>query len=75
MNVEDIKREIQRVYQDIQHLGKNRISNEMIRRYSILYETSGEFKSMVNHQRSLENNAFRIWRERIRTLKALLKHP
>jgi len=73
LSVDAIKEEIHRIYLDIQYLKNNRISKEMIRRHSRL-KTSKEFKAMVKDQKSLENNAFKIWRERIRALKSLLKH-
>ena len=73
MNRREIRERIKKIKGDIEHLEKNRISEEMIRHNRELYEASEEFRDMVKGQKHLEDNTLRTWISEIDELTEMVK--
>jgi len=73
MNRRGIRERIKRIKADIEHLEKNRISEEMIRQDRELYGVSEEFRNMVKEQKDLEDNALKTWDLEIERLTEMVK--
>ena len=69
----EIKERVKRIKGDIEHLEKNRISEEMIRQDRELYGVSEEFRNMVKEQKDLEDNALKTWDLAVERLTEMLK--